>query len=58
MSIFITNLAFIHGRLIQNSKVAILTASVTASVAGLLVLFGAKKAEAPENRQKALHPGI
>jgi len=36
MSIFITNLAFADSRLIQNSKMAILTASVTAAVTGFL----------------------
>lgn len=42
MSIFITNLAFASDILIQNSKIAILTASVVASVAGFLVLFAVR----------------
>ncbi len=49
MSIFITNLAFIDGRLVQNSKIAILTASVVASVAGFLVLFRESKPMASRN---------
>ncbi len=43
MSIFITNLAFMSARTVQNSKVAILTGSVVAAVAGFLVLFDRKK---------------
>jgi Na+:H+ antiporter, NhaA family len=39
MSVFITNLAFTDSSLIQNSKVAVLTSSVVASIAGCLVLF-------------------
>jgi len=41
MSIFITNLAFFDGRLIQNSKIAILSASAVAGAAGCLILLGA-----------------
>jgi Na+/H+ antiporter NhaA len=48
MSIFITNLAFLDGGLIQNSKIAILSASVAAGVARVLVLFGAKKLASPD----------
>jgi Na+:H+ antiporter, NhaA family len=43
MSIFIANLAFVDSRLIENSKMAILTASVTAALIGFLVLSGARK---------------
>ena len=39
MSIFITNLAFHDAELIQHSKIAILAASLLASVAGYLFLF-------------------
>ena len=47
MSIFITNLAFLDNRLIQNSKIAILSASAAAGVAGCLVLLGMGKPAAP-----------
>ena len=39
MSIFITNLAFTDQGLIQSSKIAVLLASLLASVSGLLVFF-------------------
>jgi Na+:H+ antiporter, NhaA family len=41
MSIFITNLAFSNSMLVQESKIAILLASMTAGVAGLLILSAA-----------------
>jgi NhaA family Na+:H+ antiporter len=44
MSIFITNLAFMDNGLIQNSKIAILGASIVSSVGGFLFLFGKRKA--------------
>jgi NhaA family Na+:H+ antiporter len=50
MSIFITNLAFLDGRLIQNSKIAILSASAVAGMAGFLSLFRAKRSSAPNGR--------
>ena len=50
MSIFIPNLAFPDGRLMQNSKIAILSASAMAGVAGLLVLFGARRSMGPAAR--------
>jgi NhaA family Na+:H+ antiporter len=43
MSIFISNLAFTDPFLIQYSKVAVLTASLLATVLGLFVLFNIKK---------------
>jgi Na+:H+ antiporter, NhaA family len=43
MSIFISNLAFRDSRLVQNSKMAILAASIVASIAGLLVLSGKRR---------------
>ena len=50
MSIFIANLAFEDGNTIQSSKIAVLTGSVLASVAGLLWLnFSLKKSNAEEN---------
>ncbi len=43
MSIFITNLAFNDTSTIITSKLAILLASLTAAIAGLMVLFSTKK---------------
>ena len=43
MSIFITNLAFNDQSVIVASKLAILVASFTAAIAGLMVLFNNKK---------------
>jgi Na+:H+ antiporter, NhaA family len=42
MSIFIANLAFTDAALIQNSKIAVFSASLAASLAGLLILSGQK----------------
>ena len=43
-------LAFLDGRLIQNSKIAILSASAVAGMAGFLSLFRAKRSSAPNGR--------
>ncbi|OPY64609.1 MAG: Na(+)/H(+) antiporter NhaA [Syntrophorhabdus sp. PtaU1.Bin002] len=55
MSIFITNLAFINIRLVQNSKVAILAASVVASITGVLVLFGKGRAIPSKRHDRRSH---
>jgi Na+:H+ antiporter, NhaA family len=58
MSIFITNLAFTDSRLIQNSKMAILTASVTAAVMGFLFLSRVRKVRTSGKQREASRPGV
>lgn len=48
MSIFITNLAFGDQVLVRNSKVAVLAASVAASLCGLILLYSAKRVQVRE----------
>jgi NhaA family Na+:H+ antiporter len=48
MSIFISNLAFTESELVQYSKIAVLLASLIATLVGLLILFTAKKIEPEE----------
>ncbi|HEY3277081.1 MAG TPA: Na+/H+ antiporter NhaA [Syntrophorhabdaceae bacterium] len=50
MSIFITNLAFGDPVLVRNSKVAVLAASVAASLCGLFLLYSAKRIRVREGR--------
>jgi NhaA family Na+:H+ antiporter len=45
MSIFISNLAFTDGVMIQNSKIAVLAVSLAATIVGLAILFTGKKVE-------------